>query len=148
MKLYADKRKTKPESKKKKPKTAKRSKKASSFLGVMFRAVLMLGIWGMIALGLVVLWFSHDLPDLKNLQANIRKPSVTIQTFDGTILGTYGDLYEDMVRVQDLPPYVPQALMAVEDRRFYNHFGVDIIGLVRAAYTNYKAQRVVQAGQH
>ena len=146
MKLYADKRKAKPEPKKKKEKKAKRSKKSSSFLGTIFRAIMMLGIWGIIAIGLVVLWFSHDLPDLKNLQANIRKPSVTIQTYDGTILGTYGDLYEDMVKVQDLPPYVSQALMAVEDRRFYHHFGVDIIGLVRAAYTNYKAQRVVQGG--
>ena len=106
----------------------------------------MLGIWGMIAAGLVVLWFSHDLPDLKNLQASSRRPSVTIQTEDGIILATYGDLYEDVVKVQDLPPYVPQALMAVEDRRFYHHFGVDFIGLARAAYKNYRAHRVVQGG--
>ncbi len=146
MKLYADKKKIKPEHKKKNEKKKKRSKKSSSFLRTIFRAILMLGIWGLIALSLVIVWFSHDLPDLKNLQANIRKPSVTIQTFDGTILGTYGDLYEDVIKVQDLPPYVPQALMAVEDRRFYSHFGVDVIGLIRAAYTNYKAQRVVQGG--
>ncbi len=146
MKLYAEKRaKPKKVPKKKEPKT-KKTKKGPSFLGRVFRLFLMMGIWGIIAVGLVVLWFSHDLPDLKNLQANIRKPSVTIQTEDGVIIGTYGDLYEDMVKVQDLPPYVPQALMAVEDRRFYSHFGVDIIGLARAAYTNYRAHRVVQGG--
>ncbi|WP_165380334.1 transglycosylase domain-containing protein [Candidatus Finniella inopinata] len=106
----------------------------------------MMMIWGVIVLGLLILWFSHDLPDLKNIQINSRKPSVTVQSYDGAILGTYGDLYEDMVQVHDLPPYVPQALMAVEDRRFYHHFGVDIIGLIRATYANYRAKRVVQGG--
>jgi penicillin-binding protein 1A len=51
-----------------------------------------------------------------------------------------------MIRVQELSPYIPQALMAIEDRRFYSHFGVDLIGLIRAAYTNYRADRVVQGG--
>ena len=36
--------------------------------------------------------------------------------------------------------------MAVEDKRFYNHFGIDIIGLIRAMYANYRAHRVVQGG--
>ncbi|WP_156962161.1 transglycosylase domain-containing protein [Candidatus Paracaedibacter symbiosus] len=93
-----------------------------------------------------ILWFSYDLPDVNHLQASVRKPGVTVQAQDGTIIGTYGDLYEDMVKISELPPYVPQAFMAIEDRRFYSHFGVDLIGLVRAAYTNYKANRVVQGG--
>lgn len=146
MKLYAERRaKPKKAPKKKEPKP-KKIKKGPSFLGRIFRLCLMMGIWGVIALGLVVLWFSHDLPDLKNLQVNVRKPSITIQTKDGVIIGAYGDLYEEMVKVQELPPHVSQALMAVEDRRFYNHFGVDIIGLVRAFYKNYQAKRVVQGG--
>ena len=123
-----------------------KGKNTSSFWKVLLRATLMMMIWGVISLGLLILWFSHDLPDLKNIQINSRKPSVTVQSYDGVILGTYGDLYEDMVKVQDLHPHVPQALMAVEDRRFYSHFGVDIIGLIRAAYANYRAQRVVQGG--
>ena len=130
----------------KKGKDPKRKKRGPSFLGRLFRTLLVLGIWGVIAGTLVVVWFSHDLPDLKNLQSNVRKPSVVVQSFDGTVIATYGDLYEDVVRVQDLPPYVPQALMAVEDRRFYSHFGVDFIGLIRAAYENYRAKRVVQGG--
>ena len=121
-------------------------KHTSSFWKILLRTFLMMMIWGVIGLGLLILWFSRDLPDLKNIQINSRKPSVTVQSYDGVILGTYGDLYEDMVKVQDLPPYVPQALMAVEDHRFYNHFGVDIIGLIRATYANYRAKRVVQGG--
>ncbi|MBM3468104.1 MAG: PBP1A family penicillin-binding protein [Alphaproteobacteria bacterium] len=113
---------------------------------VIFRLFITLGIW-FVSLGLLgVLWFSYDLPDINRLQATARRPSVTIMTTDGTVIGTYGDLYEDMIRVEELSPYIPQALMAIEDRRFYSHFGVDIIGLVRAAYTNYRADRVVQGG--
>lgn len=100
----------------------------------------------MCAGALAVLWFSYDLPDVNRLAMTTRKASVTIQARDGTIINTYGDLYEDMVKANELPPYVTQALMAIEDRRFYHHFGVDFIGLVRAAYTNYRAKRVVQGG--
>jgi penicillin-binding protein 1A len=137
-----------------KPKKAERPRKAkktsnaftSRVLRKMIYALFMMGVWGGIALTLVVLWFSQDLPDLGALSVQTRKPSVIVQTHDGTVLGTYGHLYEDMIPVSDLPVYVPQALMAVEDRRFQYHFGVDFIGLIRAAYTNYKAQRVVQGG--
>ena len=142
---------TKLKEKPQKTERPKKSRKASRtifsrVMGKLIYALFMTGVWGGIALTLGVLWFSQDLPDLGALSVQTRKPSVTIQTPDGTVLGTYGDLYEDMIPVADLPAYVPQALMAVEDRRFEYHFGVDFIGLIRAAYTNYKAQRVVQGG--
>ena len=112
----------------------------------LFRIFLTLGVWifGFVMLG--TLWFSYDLPDINQLQNSARKPGVIIQAIDGTTIGAYGNLYEGMIKVSELPPYVPQALMSIEDRRFYHHFGVDFIGLVRAAYTNYKANRIVQGG--
>jgi len=113
---------------------------------VIFRLFLVMAIWITCLGGMGILWFSYDLPDISRLQSTARRPSVTIMTQDGTVIGTYGDLYEDMIRVEELSPYIPQALMAIEDRRFYSHFGVDIIGLLRAAYTNYRADRVVQGG--
>lgn len=156
MKLYPgapqhpreDKRSSEKTQKVKRPKKNKKTTQ-SFFVRIMKKmiyALFMTGVWGGIALTLVILWFAQDLPDLGSLSVQSRKPSVIVQTHDGTVLGTYGDLYEDMVPVSELPPYVPQALMAVEDRRFEYHFGVDFIGLIRAAYTNYKAQRVVQGG--
>lgn len=95
---------------------------------------------------MVFLYFSSGLPDLKNLQTAVRNPAVTIQTYDGKIIGSYGDLYEDMVKVPELPKYVPVAFVAIEDKRFFYHFGVDFIGLVRAIYQNYVAHKVVQGG--
>jgi penicillin-binding protein 1A len=130
----------------KKQQKTKKKKAKRSLLGLVGRFCLLASIWGSILLGLILLWFVQDLPDLNHLQTNVRTPSITIQTIDGTVINTYGDVFDEMVRVQDLPKHVPQALMAVEDRRFYYHFGVDIIGLARAAYENYRANRVVQGG--
>jgi penicillin-binding protein 1A len=50
------------------------------------------------------------------------------------------------VRIDELPPYVPQAFIAIEDRRFYSHFGVDPIGIVRAAVANILHRGVSQGG--
>lgn len=139
--------------KKKKPgsppppkKSGRKSSKKVSIKWVLFKLFLTLSIWGATLIGVAILWFSYDLPNVDRLQSSVRKPGVIIQSADGTIIGTYGDLYEDMVKISELPPYVPQAIMSIEDRRFFNHFGIDVIGLVRAAYVNYKADRVVQGG--
>ncbi len=128
---------------KKKPKTKKKTGN-KTFLGLIGRFCLLATIWGTILFGLILLWFTQDLPDLNTLQSNVRTPSITIQTLDGTVINTYGDVFDEMVRIQDLPIHVPQALMAVEDRRFYYHFGVDFFGIIRAVYQNYRAKRVVQ----
>lgn len=127
-------------------KDKKPSKGKISIRWALFKIFLTLGAWIFSFGVLAILWFSYDLPDVDQLMISSRKPGVTIQAKDGTVIGTYGDLFEEMVKLSDLPPYVPQALMAVEDRRFYSHFGVDVIGLFRAAYTNYRAGRVVQGG--
>ncbi|CAO4846154.1 MAG: Penicillin-binding protein 1F [Holosporales bacterium] len=130
----------------KKGKKLKKVKKRKGILATFFKSLLMIGLWGLMLGGLVLMWFAQDLPDIQKLQGGVRRPSVTIQANDGSVIGTYGDLHEDVIKVQDLPKHVPQALMAVEDRRFYYHFGIDFIGLIRASIRNYKAGRVVQGG--
>jgi penicillin-binding protein 1A len=52
----------------------------------------------------------------------------------------------EAVRLFELPSHLPQAVMAIEDRRFYSHFGVDLLGLARAMVVNVQAGRVVQGG--
>lgn len=96
--------------------------------------------------GCALIWFAYDLPDIKRLELTTREPSVTLLARDGTTIATYGDLYGSFVHVKDLPKYVPQAILATEDRRFYEHFGVDILGILRAAWTNFRAGSVVQGG--
>jgi penicillin-binding protein 1A len=65
---------------------------------------------------------------------------------DGSVLAEQGSFYGDDVRLAELPDYVPNALIAIEDRRFYSHYGIDPLGLMRAAYANYSSGRVVQGG--
>ncbi|MDO4975344.1 MAG: transglycosylase domain-containing protein, partial [Alphaproteobacteria bacterium] len=112
----------------------------------MFKYCIYLAFSGAICIGCIFLYFSRDLPNLNNLKTEIRTPGVIIQTYDGNIIGSYGDLYEDVVKIESLPEYVPIAFMAIEDKRFFQHFGIDFIGFTRAIYQNYISHRVVQGG--
>lgn len=94
----------------------------------------------------VFFWLQSLLPTVEQFSAQVRTPSVTVQASDGTVLAAYGDIYDEFIPVSELPPYVVTAFLSVEDRRFFSHSGIDPIGLLRAAFTNYYAHRVVQGG--
>ncbi|WP_426956159.1 transglycosylase domain-containing protein [Muricoccus radiodurans] len=103
-------------------------------------------IWGAVALAALFLFFAWDLPRPEDALAITRRPSVTLEAADGRLLATAGDLYGETVRVRDLPIHVPTALLAIEDRRFRHHFGLDVFGLLRAAWVNATSGRVSQGG--
>ncbi|MDR0631117.1 MAG: transglycosylase domain-containing protein [Holosporales bacterium] len=92
------------------------------------------------------LWLNASIPSINSFTSRVRTPSVVIQAADGTVIANYGEFFEEFVSVTDLPPHVVNALLAVEDRRFYAHNGIDIIGLVRAMLQNLRAHRIVQGG--
>ena len=121
-------------------------KKKNRFWPWLLKWSCILLIWIAFFGGCLVLWYSYDLPDITKLQQTERRPSLTILANDGTKLATYGDLHGHMVDIKRLPPHVIQAFLSIEDRRFYSHFGVDLIGLVRAFWINYRAGHVVQGG--
>ncbi|MGF1563382.1 MAG: transglycosylase domain-containing protein [Geminicoccaceae bacterium] len=75
-----------------------------------------------------------------------RAPSVTLLDADGRTLATYGERYGAYVPLGELSPWLAQAVIAMEDRRFYHHPGLDPIGIVRALQRNWQAGRVVQGG--
>jgi penicillin-binding protein 1A len=103
-------------------------------------------IWtGFFAL-LFLAWCAYDLPGPERLNELKRQPSVTVVAADGSLIASYGDLYGDSVRLADLPPYLPAAVLATEDRRFYSHWGVDLRGVARALYVNAKEGDMVQGG--
>ena len=90
------------------------------------------------------IWLSLDRQGL--LRIPEREPGVMILASDGSVLAEQGSFHGDAVRLAELPDYVPNAVIAIEDRRFHSHLGVDPIGLLRAAYANYSSGRVVQGG--
>jgi len=103
-------------------------------------------VWGIVAAIVLTAWYAYDLPDVDKALAATRRPTVTVIAADGFELATFGDLYGMPVTVKNLPPALPQAVIATEDRRYYSHFGLDVIGLARAATANVFAGRIVQGG--
>jgi penicillin-binding protein 1A len=112
----------------------------------LLRWGLLLALWGVITLAGIVGWFALTLPSISDLATAGRRPSVTLLGADGALIATYGDLFGEALALKELPAYLPQAVIATEDRRFYHHFGVDPVGLIRAGYVNFRAGHVVQGG--
>jgi penicillin-binding protein 1A len=111
--------------------------------GAVMAALLLAGVLGWA-------WAFHDLPetpeDAAELWAVRREASATLLDANGDVVSVRGPLYARAVRLEELPEHVPQAFLAIEDRRFFEHDGVDRRGLVRAMLRNLSAGRVVQGG--
>jgi penicillin-binding protein 1A len=104
------------------------------------------GLWAVVLFVGMLAYYWVTLPPIDDLTVSVRRPSVTILGQDGSLIATYGDLFGRAVKLKELPPYLPQAVIATEDRRFYSHFGIDPVGLVRAAFVDLRAGHVVQGG--
>lgn len=128
------------------PKGKEPAKKRRPFLFLM-KWMVILGIWGGIALLGLLFYYAHDLPSVTKAASFERKRSITIIASDNeTVLARYGDLMGQNVSYEDLPDDLILAVTAIEDRRFFSHFGVDPIGIARAFYTNLKSKRIAQGG--
>ncbi|HVZ07286.1 transglycosylase domain-containing protein [Rhodopila sp.] len=103
-------------------------------------------VWGSLAAVILVLWFARDLPRPEDATDPARRPSLVLQDRNGRTIANYGDLVGEPLRLNELPPALPAAIVAVEDRRFWHHPGIDPIGLARAAWVNLTSGRVVQGG--
>ncbi len=105
-----------------------------------------LGLWAVIALVGIVVWVGAHLPAIQSLEIPKRPPTIQITGFDGSVLATRGEMAGANVALKDLPPYLPKAFIAIEDRRFYSHYGIDPIGIARAAVANVLHRGVSQGG--
>lgn len=127
---------------------AKRRSKSSISAGlgrlVYWGAVL--SLWGVIAVVGVVIWVGAHLPPIQSLEIPKRPPTIQIVGMDGSLLAQRGEMAGANVSLKDLPPYLPKAFIAIEDRRFYSHFGIDPIGILRALVTNVLHRGVSQGG--
>jgi penicillin-binding protein 1A len=105
-----------------------------------------LGLWGAIAVVGVVIYVGAHLPPIQSLEIPKRPPTIQIVGVDGSVLATRGEQAGANVALKDLPPYLPKAFIAIEDRRFYSHYGVDPLGIARAAVANVLHRGVSQGG--
>ncbi|PIB95413.1 transglycosylase domain-containing protein [Caulobacter sp. X] len=95
-----------------------------------------LGIWGLIFVVAFFAVFARDLPDTSTLYDVKRQPSINYLDRSGALLAVRGSQYAPPVDIDALPPYVPAAFVAIEDRQFYHHFGFNPWGIVRSAVWN------------
>jgi len=108
--------------------------------------MVVLALWGGIGVLGLILWVGAHLPPIQSLEVPKRPPSVHIVGLDGAPLATRGEMGGAAVPLRELPKFLPEAFLAIEDRRFYGHFGIDVVGVARAIFTNVTRGGVAQGG--
>jgi penicillin-binding protein 1A len=126
----------------------KRSKKKQNRGGfgrlIYWGAVLCL--WGFIAGIGGLVWIGMHLPSLQSLEVPKRPPTTQVLDINGKLIATRGEMPGTNVALKELPDYLPNAFIAIEDRRFFSHHGIDPIGLGRAVATNLMHRGLSQGG--
>ena len=95
---------------------------------------------GILALTVILLY--PNLPSIEAVTDYRPKLPLRVYTVEGEVIGEFGEEKRTFVRVQDFPTVMKQAVIAAEDERFYQHGGVDYLGLARAAITNIMAGKI------
>jgi penicillin-binding protein 1A len=128
-----------------KPRRGKRTKGRSGFGRLIYWSAV-LALWAIIcAIGIMV-WIGIHLPPIQSLEIPKRPPSVLITGANGATLATRGDMGGAAVPLHELPDHVPKAFVAIEDRRFYGHHGVDPLGITRALIADVLRRGASQGG--
>jgi penicillin-binding protein 1A len=132
--------------KKKKAKKVRRKKRRRPFIFTLLSWGMTLAMWGLIVMAATTAYVFINLEKKGLFNIPEREPGMMLLARDGTVITERGSFYGDAARIHEMPRYVPLAVVAIEDRRFYKHFGIDPLGIARAFYTNFKAGRVVEGG--
>ena len=121
------------------------TKKKTTYFSFFFRWVFIFSIWFTLIIGGTVVWAFLNLPETESIQIT-RQPSVTFLDREGRILASFGDIYGQSIKYEQLPKNLINAVIVTEDRRFFDHIGIDIVGIGRAIIVNLKAGQIVQGG--
>ncbi|WP_102959533.1 transglycosylase domain-containing protein [Mangrovicella endophytica] len=122
-----------------------RPRRRRSLLGHIIRLFLLIGFWGGVAVAAGTAYVAVKLPQ-EAWAVPDRPPNVKIVSVTGELLANRGLTGGKAVSLDEMSPYIPQAVIAIEDRRFYAHYGVDPIGIIRALAENLAAGQTVQGG--
>jgi penicillin-binding protein 1A len=106
------------------------------FLGLSLATLAGVAAAGLLVLGLVVVLAYPNLPSLDGLTVYQPKIPLRIYTADGVLIGEFGEERRAIVGIADVPVDLKHAIIAAEDERFYQHPGIDYVGVLRAAYAN------------
>ena len=126
--------------------SGRKGRTGRSLLGHLLYWSLVLGVWGVIGLTGLIVYHAGQLPPIDQLAIPKRPPNIAILGIDGTLMANRGDTGGPAIQLRELPAYLPKAFVAIEDRRFYSHAGIDPIGIARAAARNLTGRGGVQGG--
>ncbi|WP_293139613.1 transglycosylase domain-containing protein [Okeania sp. SIO3I5] len=120
--------------------------------GILFSRKLWLGL-GLIGISSIAIYGSlqwrkleQSLPEIADISSYSRDGTLTIKAADGKIIQQTGPATREKIKLEDIPTPLVQAFIAIEDKRFYEHKGVDYRGVMRAFVFNIIARDVVQGG--
>lgn len=138
--------KPRPKPRKRRIRKKRPARNIRSLIGRIAYWSLVVGLWLAIGGIGVVAWVGAHLPPIQSLEIPKRPPSIQIVDMQGRSLARRGDLSGEPLPLKEMPNYVPKAFVAIEDRRFYEHYGVDPFGIGRAFVANVLHRAVAQGG--
>ena len=110
----------------------------------LIRWGIFLGSAGLILLGLVIVYAlvvaKPNLPDLDTITDYNPKVPLRIYTADNALIGEFGEERRNIIAIEEIPSYLKNAVVAIEDERFYTHGGVDYWGVLRATLANLRGR--------
>ncbi|MBR3676629.1 MAG: PBP1A family penicillin-binding protein [Alphaproteobacteria bacterium] len=122
----------------------KKSAKRTSWKWRLFKFALISGIAVFLALCGYVFYCYLTMPNIQKAVSRTRQPSTVIMAENGNDIAKFGNIYAQVIYPDKLPKNLTNAVIAIEDHRFYKHFGFDIFGFTRAVFTNVFRKRYAQ----
>jgi penicillin-binding protein 1A len=123
-----------------------RRRRSRSMFGRLAYWGFTLSVWGVIGLTAFFAYHAMKLPPIDQIAVPKRPPNIAVVASDGTLIANRGETGGSTVSFRELPPYLPQAFVSIEDRRFYSHYGIDPVGIGRAVFRNLTGGRLSEGG--
>lgn len=130
----------------KKPRRGKQKQKRKLSGGRIVYWLAALLLWSGIGLALAVGYIALGLPDTSKLPLQLRSSSISLLARDGELLARRGNIGGEAVEASELPAHVRDAVISIEDRRFFEHHGIDVRGVLRAGFENLRTGELRQGG--
>ena len=132
--------------KSRKPQRGQRQRKPFSLwrlFGKLFYWLTTLGVVAAICVAGVVYYYWMQMPASTSWKVPDRPANIRIVAADGQMMSNRGKMGGEAVSLAELPQYVPAAFIAIEDKRFYSHFGIDVMGLGADLAIDYRSENVL-----
>ncbi|MDG1437387.1 MAG: PBP1A family penicillin-binding protein, partial [Emcibacteraceae bacterium] len=103
-------------------------------------------VWGAVLMVPVLVYYTYDFPDISSIDKATSETTIMVMDRDGEMIATYGDVFGEWLEYEEIPTAQIEAIIATEDRRFFDHMGIDFRGLARAMISNITAGGLVEGG--